>query len=264
MDALVFCSFGVASRTARENSLDSIARLLAEKFPHFTVFQAYTSAIIQKRLARQNINILSLPQILAKLYADGYERVVIQPSHLTPGEEFNKKIIQAAKEWQEKFKALAVGEPIFAAPADYEQVLTAILPHFNIGDNEELVLIGHGSPHQHNPVYENLQQTADYLNLKVTLGVLEASDTPNLAMVIDRLHSRQIKNILLAPLLLASGSHVSSDIFGSHENSWQTRLLKEGFKVRADKRGLGELASFQNLYIAKAKAAIYEITDRYK
>lgn len=260
MDALIFCSFGVASRTARENSLDSIARLLAEKFPHFTVFQAYTSAIIQKRLASQNINILSLPQLMAKLYAEGYERVVIQPSHLTPGEEFNTKVIKVATDWQEKFKSLVVGDPVFMANKDYELVLKAIIPHFKTSDNEELVLIGHGSPHQHNPVYERLQKTADSLNLRVTLGVLESSDTPNLAMVLERLGHLQVKNILLAPLLLASGSHVSSDIFGGQESSWQTRLEENGFRVRADRRGLGELESFQQLYVAKANAAINELS----
>ena len=62
--------------------------------------------------------------------------------------------------------------------------------------DEELILIGHGSPHRHNSVYENLQRLADDQNLKIHIGVIEPNDTPNFENVLDRLKKFHTKKIL--------------------------------------------------------------------
>lgn len=255
--ALVFASFGVSDARARRASLDASAELLAECFPAFDVFQCYTSNFIRKRLNGQGFEILSLPELLSSLAADGYTRVLIQPSHLTPGEEFDGKVRKAAAEAKALFSdGLAMGRPVFDSEADYGQVLSAILPEFSLADDEQLVFLGHGSPHQHNPVYERLQQVADERCLPIHIGVLEPSDTPDITMVIKRLKQCGAKKILLAPLLLAGGSHVTRDMAGDEENSWKSMLTAAGFAVRTDLQGLGEYLSFRQLYVSKVHKAL--------
>lgn len=250
--ALVFASFGVSDARARQESLDASANLLAECFPAFDVFQCYTSNFIRRRLNKQGFAILSLPEMLTRLATEGYTRVLIQPSHLTPGEEFEGKVLAAAAEARDLFPGgLAVGRPVFDEEADYQKVLSAILPDFSLADNEQLVLLGHGSPHRHNPVYERLQQVADERHLPIHIGVLEPSDTPDITMVINRLEQRGAKTILLAPLLLAGGSHVTRDMAGDEENSWKSMLTVAGFVVRTNIQGLGEHLSFRQLYASK-------------
>ncbi|SFT43464.1 sirohydrochlorin cobaltochelatase [Selenomonas sp. GACV-9] len=254
--ALVFVSFGVSDALARAASLDASAALLAQEFPAWSVQQAYTSNFIRKRLVSQGIEAYSLPELLAKLSADGFARVLIQPSHLTPGEEFDNKVIAAAAEAGPLFDEVLVGRPMFDEVADYERVLTVVLPELKLQSGEELVLLGHGSPHQHNPVYERLQQIADNNQLPVHVGVLEPSDTPNLAMVIDRLRQKGTKQLLLAPLLLAGGSHVTRDMAGSQPDSWLCQLEAAGFGVRTDLRGLGEHPAFRALYVQKVQQTL--------
>ena len=114
-----------------------------------------------------------------------------------------------------------------------------------------MVLLGHGSPHRHNPVYTLLQQRADEEGLPVHIGVLEEADVPHFAMVLDRLEKSGKKRVLLAPLLLAGGRHVTHDLAGDEPASWKSRLQKSGFSVRLDRRTLGERAAFRRIYIEK-------------
>ena len=113
------------------------------------------------------------------------------------------------------------------------------------------MLLGHGSPHRHNPVYRLLQQRADEEGLPVHIGVLEEGDVPNFSMVLERLEKSGKKHVLLAPLLLAGGRHVTHDLAGEEDGSWKSRLQKAGFSVRLDRRTLGEKTAFRRIYIEK-------------
>ena len=255
--ALVLASFGVSDAAARAASLDAAAALLQQEFPAWQVYQAYTSNFIRKRLVAAGVQAFSLPELLTQLADAGFARVLVQPSHLTPGEEFDHKVCAAADEAAALFPAgLAVGQPVFAEPADYGRVLDAVLPALGLMPGEELVLFGHGSPHRHNPVYERLQQVADDRQLPVHVGVLEPMDTPNLAMVRERLRQRGSRKLLLAPLLLSGGSHVTRDMAGSNPESWRSQLMAAGFAVRTDMRGLGEHPAFRALYAQKVRQAL--------
>ena len=254
--AIVFCSFGVSDARAREACLDASAALIRQHYPDFLVCQAYTSAFIQKRLRGQGILVDSLPEALERLLQQGCERVIIQPSHLTPGEEFDHKVLGAADGFAGRFRRLRVSRPVFDGPEDYPRVLAAILPELPLAAGEQLVLLGHGSPHHHNPVYERLQQEADRQQLPVHVGVLEPTDTPDYDTVVQRLQQRAARKVLLAPLLLAGGMHVTRDMAGDAPESWQSRLTAAGFTVRTDLRGLGEYPAFRALYLRRLQELI--------
>ena len=254
--AIVFCSFGVSDTRAREACLDASAALIRQHYPDFLVFQAYTSAFIQKRLRGQGILVDSLPEALERLLQQGCERVIIQPSHLTPGEEFDHKVLGAADGFAGRFRSLRVSRPVFDGPEDYPRALAAILPELPLAAGEQLVLLGHGSPHHHNPVYELLQQEADRQQQPVHVGVLEPTDTPDYDMVVQRLQQCAAREVLLAPLLLAGGMHVTRDMAGDAPESWQSRLTAAGFTVRTDLRGLGEYPAFRALYLHRLQELI--------
>ena len=105
---------------------------------------------------------------------------------------------------------------------------------------------------RHNPVYERLQAEIDAQQLPIHVGVLESTDTPDFKMVLERLQKRQVREVLLAPLLLTSGMHVARDMADEGEDSWKTRLEQAGFSVTPILEGLGE----SPLYIEKARKAL--------
>ena len=257
--AIIFTSFGVADHTARSRTLDKTAIEIRSAFPQATVFQAYTSNFIRRRLLAEGFQAYSLPELLDSISDGRFDCVLVQPAHLTPGEEYERKIEPAVEATQGRFPQLILGEPIFmhdgtdGEPSDYAAVLEAVLPELKAGANETIVFVGHGSPHQPNPVYNKLQQYIDAKNIAAVVGVLEDADTPNFDMVLARLKQGGARDVLLAPLLLTGGSHVMDDMLGDAPDSWQNRLKDVGFNVRAEKRALGEFAAFRKLYLAKIR-----------
>ena len=203
----------------------------------------------------------SLAERLEELCRAGVREVYVQPTHLTPGEEYKNKILKEAEAFSSRFDVLKVGEPVFFCADgtendDIAHGLAAIFSGLAAQAGEEMVLLGHGSPHRHNPAYTLLQQRADEEGLPVHIGVLEEADVPNFAMVLERLEKSGKKHVLLAPLLLAGGRHVRHDLAGEEDGSWKSRLQKAGFSVRLDRRTLGERAAFRRIYVEKVRCLI--------
>ena len=243
--AIILTSFGSADDSIRKNIFDKLAAEISAAFPNFEVRQAFTSNFMIKKLAARGIFIQTPAEEISKLRAEGFKRIILLPTHLTPGEEFDNKIKAVAA------NDVEVIPPLFtedcSTPFD-KKIFATILDCFKKADDEDLVLIGHGSPHRHNPVYENLQNLAGD---KIHIGVIEDSDTPNFFDVVKRLEISRADKILLAPLLLNGGVHVADDIAGEN-NSWLTKLSALGYQVRTIKKGLGEFENFRTLYIKKA------------
>lgn len=253
--AIILASFGAYNSNIRTRTIDALATDIKTKFPEIEIRQAYTSNFIRKKLKTQGIEVLSLEEQIAVLRAEKFKRILVLPSHLTPGEEFDYKIkIFAASD-------VEILPPLFTlnCDTDFEKLaFDTILKCFKPFDDEHLVLIGHGSPHRHNPVYENLQKLADSQNLQVTIGVIEKTDIPNFDDVLKRLEDKSVKNLLLAPMLFNGGVHVNEDIAGNN-NSWKTQLIEHGFNVRVCTDGLGSFKEFRELYIEKLVNFLSEV-----
>lgn len=237
-DAVVLTSFGSADDSIRAKTFDKLATELQAQFPALELRQAFTSSFMIRKLARRGILIQTPTEAIATLRAEGFKRIILLPTHLTPGEEFDNKIQICAADDVE------IIPPLMSEPLD-KKILATILNCFKRAEDEDLILIGHGSPHRHNPVYERLQRlTGD----RVHIGVIEANDTPSFADVVERL--KACRKVLIAPLLFNGGVHVTEDIAGAGD-SWFNRLTAQGYKVRVIRDGLGSFESFRKLYIKK-------------
>ena len=242
--AIILVTFGSADDSIRENIFNRLAAEIKNFLPTFEVRLAFTSNFMIKKLAARGIFIQTPAEEISKLRAEGFKRIILLPTHLTPGEEFDNKIkICAACD-------VEIIAPLFnetcATPFD-KKIFATILDCFKKFDDEDLVLIGHGSPHRHNPVYENLQRLAGD---RIHIGVIEESDTPNFSDVVKRLKTSHAEKILLAPLLFNGGVHVEKDIAGD----WLNKLAAQNYQVRMIREGLGSFERFRALYLEKLKA----------
>ncbi|MBQ3451626.1 MAG: sirohydrochlorin cobaltochelatase [Selenomonadaceae bacterium] len=239
--AILLAHFGSADDAIRKNIFDKLAAEIREKFSACEVRQAFTSNFMIKKLARRGILIDTPPEAIKKFRSEGFKRIILLPTHLTAGEEFDNKI---------KICAAADIEIISPLMNDsLEEILSVIIDCFKPSADEDLILIGHGSPHRHNPVYEDLQRIA---GAKVHIGVIERSDTPNFSDVVKRLEKSRAEKILLAPLLFNGGVHVEEDIAGD----WFSNLSNAGYKVRVIRDGLGSFKNFRELYIKKLEVRL--------
>ena len=241
--AIIVASFGSADDSIREKIFDPLTAEISCAFPKFEVRQAFTSSFMIRKLARRGIFIATPAEEISKLRAEGFRKIFLLPTHLTQGEEFDNKIQICAG------VDVEIIPPLLSEPPD-EKVFATILECFTRDEDEDLILIGHGSPHRHNPVYEELQRLAGE---KIHVGVIEPNDTPNFADVIARLKTSRAEKLFLAPLLFNGGVHVEREIAGD----WFDKLTSRGYKVRVVKAGLGAFEKFRALYLSKLAEKIF-------
>lgn len=255
--AIVVVGFGVGDAQVKKRCIDSLLKDLSRSFSEdYDIYEAWTSDFLRRKMAKEGYVYPNLAGVLENLKAQSYEIVAVMPTHLTPGEEWQKKIMPVLKEYEAAFPHLGFMEPVLAAasPEDFASITEDIQAFFQLEDltaGEELVLMGHGSPHYHNPVYEYLQSFADKQKWPVHIGVVEPEDYPNQQDVIDRLLAKGCQKVYLRPLLLAGGNHATYDLAGEQEDSWKNRLSQAGLEVRYSTKGLGEYEAFRGLYVKK-------------
>lgn len=261
--AIVVVGFGVGDTQVKKRCIDSLLEDLSRSFGEdYDIYEAWTSDFLRRKMAKEGYIYPNLAGVLEELKAQNYKRVAVMPTHLTPGEEWQRKIMPVFKEYEGAFYRLGFMEPVLtaASPEEFAFIAEDIRAFFQLEDltaGEELVLMGHGSPHYHNPVYEYLQSFADQRKWPVHIGVVEPEDYPNQQDVIDRLLAKGCQKVYLRPLLLAGGNHATYDLAGDQEDSWKNRLSQAGLEVRYSTKGLGEYEAFRRLYIKKLAAFLH-------
>lgn len=256
--ALVVVSFGTTFPETRELDLEAVENALAKAFPDRDFNRAFTAKIVMQRIFdNDGLKVEDLDKVLNNLSKQGYKDVLIQPTHLTYGEEYSKKIMATVHNHKNQFAKLAVGRPLLADEKDYELVARALETQIpQLASDEIVVFMGHGSPRQHNPAYNTLEMTIKKLGIPAIVGVVEEDDHPNFEDMLDQLKQTKAKKVLLMPLMLVSGDHANNDMAGEEEDSWLSLLQAEGYQVRYDLSGLGRNIAIQNIYVLHALSAL--------
>ena len=262
--AIIVVSFGTTFAEARKSCIESVENRIGETFPDYDVFRAFTSKIVIKRLAeRDQIYVSDLETVLTKLQAEGYDEVIIQTTHLTPGEEYDKKVLATVEKFSSSFAKIAIGRPVLYyngtndKPNDFAIALEALKKQIpGQLEDKTVVFMGHGSPHQHNPAYQSMQEHFDAIGLQAAVGVVEESDYPNLEDVLRILEERNVKKVILMPMMVVAGDHANNDMAGEDKDSWKNQFIAKGYEVETYLHGLGENKAFQDIYVEHVRDAI--------
>ena len=263
--AIVVVSFGTTFDEAREKCIESVENNISEMFPFYEVRRAFTSNIVMKRLAEKGIMVDNLEQALTKLKNEEYTDVIIQSTHLIPGEEYNTKILEVATKHKNDFQTIKIGRPVLTYSGDgnttndYKEFVKALkkqLPK-NQGQYTQIIFMGHGSNHENGTVYSKLQLELDKQGVKGYVAVVEDGAEPSFDSVLKKLAAnKETKKVLLMPLMLVAGDHANNDMAGEEEDSWKSILTAKGYAVEIYMHGLGENKAFQDIYVEHIKDAI--------
>ena len=93
--ALLAVSFGTSHRDTLEKTIAAIEKALAAAFPERTLRRAFTSGMILRKLEREGTHIDDVPAALERLAAEGYTDVLVQPTHIMNGDEYDKMMALA-------------------------------------------------------------------------------------------------------------------------------------------------------------------------
>lgn len=236
---LVTLSFGSSVPEALV-SIEAVEKVLLETAAGYTAVRAFTSPTIRRILEKRGEKVPSLSEALEQALAGGAERVIVQPTHLLYGYEYDKLKAEAA-EYSDRFESLTVGKPLLADCGDIRRFAEEIARDHPRREGEAVVYMGHGTEHFANAVYPALQTALDLEGRSdIRIGAVEG--WPGLTEVLQTL--RPSSGVLLLPLMLVAGDHARKDM----AVTWKRALKRAGHTVRCEFTGLGELAWVQEMY----------------
>lgn len=249
--ALLCVSFGTSNMNALEADITSVERSLAAAFGGYEVRRAFTSGMIRRKLAgSEGLSIPGVTEALNALLEEGFTEVIVQPTHMMCGYEYDKAAAETAA-FAGRFEVLRMGRPVLAEQEDLAEmakVMTQLaLPE---GKDTAVVFMGHGSEHEANKVYGEL---AKLLPDSCVIGTVEAE--PSLEDALAEVKRLGVHRVVLRPLMIVAGDHACNDMAGESEDSWKSVFARAGFDVTCRLCGLGRVPALQQMIAAHAARA---------
>lgn len=259
--AVVVVSFGSTFDDTRTKDIGGIEEAISKAFPNRDFKRAFTSYIIMERLEKnKGIKVKDLQTTLEDLKKAGYKDILVQPTHLLHGEEYEKKVVTTVNKFKGQFDSIVISDPLMVDKNDFAIAASAVATQFpTLKKGEGVVLMGHGSPRDNNKSFGNtykvLQATFDKMGLPVVVGTVEEVDTPNVDEVLAQVKARGYKTVHMFPLMIVAGDHANNDMYGDEEDSWKSLIEAMGVKTVGHLQGLGRNAAVQAIYVQHAVAA---------
>ena len=276
---LLVVSFGTSFNGSRAADIKGIEDALQAANPDWSVRRAFTAQIIINHVqARDGEKIDNMEQALDRAVANGVKNLVVQPTHLMHGAEYDE-MCEAIDEYKDKFESVSIAEPLLGdvvADAtvineDKEAVATAITTEAvktagyedaaaAAADGTAFVFMGHGTSHTAKVSYSQMQTTMETLGYdNVFIGTVEGEpeDTACEA-VIEKVKEAGYTKVVLRLLMVVAGDHANNDMAGADEDSWLSQFNAAGCFDSVDTQiaGLGEIADIQQIYVNHTKAAM--------
>ena len=276
---LLVVSFGTSFNDSRVADIKGIEDALQEANPDWSVRRAFTAQIIINHIqARDGEKIDNMTQALDRAVANGVKNLVVQPTHLMHGAEYDE-MCEALEQYKDKFESVAIAEPMLGEVgsdatvinADKEAVAKAITAEavktagFDsldaaAEDGTAFVFMGHGTSHTAKVSYTQMQSQMNALGYKnVFIGTVEGEPEETACEnVIKAVKAAGYTKVVLRPLMVVAGDHANNDMAGDDEDSWKSQFEASGEfdSVDCQIAGLGEVADIQQLYVAHTKAAV--------
>ncbi|MDR3160492.1 MAG: sirohydrochlorin cobaltochelatase [Spirochaetaceae bacterium] len=255
---LLVVSFGTSFNDSREKTIGAIEKALAAAYPGYEQRRAFTSQIIIDKLAREEgLKIDNVEQAIKRLVKDGVKEVLVQPTHVMNGEEYDS-VIEEFKPFEKRFTRIRYGEPLLITDADYDEVIDALIAETRqyADDHTAVVFMGHGTHHEANAAYAKLDRMIKARGIaRYYIGTVEAS--PSLDDVVAALRGTGgITKVVLSPLMIVAGDHANNDMAGDEEDSWKSILTAQGYQAVPVLKGLGEYPAIQRIFVRHAGEAL--------
>ena len=281
---LLVVSFGTSFNNSRVEDISGIEKALIEAYPDWSVRRAFTAQIIINHVqARDGEKIDNVEQALDRAVANGVKNLVVQPTHLMHGAEYDE-LVDALDPYKDKFETVTVAEPLLgevgadatvvnddkanvAEAITAEAVKTAGFDSLDAAkeDGTAFVFMGHGTSHSAKVSYSQMAtQMSDLGYDNVFIGTVEGEPEETACeAVIEAVKEAGYTKVVLRPLMVVAGDHANNDMAGDDEDSWKSMFNASGAFESVDCQiaGLGGINAIQQIYVAHTKAALETLGD---
>ena len=287
-NGVVLAMFGTTVEPALQGLLN-IKEKMAKAYPDTPVRFAFTSNIIRRiwqKRAKDPAYIKAHPEIpaeilnvqgplatIANFQDDGYDTLIVQPTHIAPAEEFLdlssyvKAIasIDTIKARFKPFNKLVIGRPMLGTfgvthPYD-EDIKVAVKAMKEDVDRARekkaaLVYMGHGNdyfPSGGSYLQFAHEMNQAYPDVLTVVGTVEGY--PGVDEVIKQLQHAGVKNVYIRAFMIVAGDHARNDMAGPEKDSWKSLMEKAGITVHPYLHGMGENDKIAEIYVQHAADA---------
>ena len=275
---ILVVSFGTSFNDSRVRDIKGIEDALQAAYPEWAVRRAFTAQIIINHVqARDGEFIDNMDQALERAAANGVKNIILQPTHLMHGAEYDE-MVETLDAYRDRFEKAVVAEPLLGEVgsdatvinADKEAVAKAVTAaaveaagYDSLDaaeqDSTAFVFLGHGTAHVAKVSYSQMQTQMEQLGYKnVFIGTVEGEpEETSCEAVIAKVQEAGYKKVALRPLMVVAGDHARNDMAGDDEDSWKSQFTAAGFEsVEAQIAGLGGIEDVQKLYVEHTKMAL--------
>ncbi len=281
---LLVVSFGTSFNDSRAQDIKGIEDALQKAFPDWSVRRAFTAQIIINHVqARDGEKIDNVEQALERAVANGVKTLVVQPTHLMHGAEYDE-LMGVLANYEGKIENIAVAEPLLGEVgsdatvinADKEAVAKYVVAAAVADAGYEsldaaaeagvaFVFMGHGTAHTAKVTYSQMQTQMNELGYKnVFIGTVEGEPEETACEnVIEAVAAAGYKTVVLRPLMVVAGDHANNDMADPEDaESWISMFTASGKfdKIDTQIAGLGRIADVQALYVAHTQAEMDKLS----
>ncbi len=245
--AILVVSFGTTYLDTLKKNIENLENKIAEKHTDYKVFRAFTSKIVMKKLAEKGIFIPDVTEALEKIQKEGFNEVIVFPTHIMSGFEYDK-ICRLAKPFEEKFQSFKIGNELLCTMDDIDYFAENMISEYPLSCDEAMIFVGHGTEHHANILYSAINYMFFHKgHSEYMISTVEGF--PDFQETFADLAKQNKKKVKIAPLLLVAGDHATNDIAGDEEDSLKMQLKSKGYEVEPYIKGLGEYEFIIDLYL---------------
>ncbi len=276
---ILVVSFGTSFNDSRVKDIGGIEKAIQKAYPDWSVRRAFTAQIIINHvLARDGESIDNVEQALERAVENKVKTLVIQPTHLMHGAEYDE-LVEAVDKYKDKFDSVKVAEPLLGevgsdatvVNADKAKVAEDVVAQAvkkagysstddAAADGTAFVLMGHGTSHTAKISYSQMQQQMEDLGYSnVFVGTVEGEpEETSCENVIESVKKAGYNKVILRPLMVVAGDHANNDMAGDDKDSWKSQFeaSKAFDSVDCQISGMGRIAAIQQIYIDHTGVAI--------
>ncbi|MBR3183402.1 MAG: sirohydrochlorin cobaltochelatase [Firmicutes bacterium] len=293
---ILVVSFGTSFNDSRATDIGGIEKAIQAANPDWSVRRAFTAQIIINHVqARDGEKIDNMEQALQRAIDNGVMNLVIQPTHLMHGAEYDE-LVAAVEAVKDQFDSVKIAEPLLGEVgadatqinADKETAAKAMVAEAVkvagadsldalAADGTAIVFMGHGTSHAAAVTYSQMQAQMQQLGYKnVFVGTVEGNPAETaLPEVKKAVEAAGYTKVILRPMMVVAGDHANNDMAADEEGTWYYGFVNGGeFEVEgADEpvdigagfgaenvtcqiEGLGRIADIQAMYVAHTAAVM--------
>lgn len=276
---ILVVSFGTSFNDSRVADVRGIEDALQEAYPDWAVRRAFTAQIIINHVqSRDGESIDNVEQAMERAVANGVKNLVIQPTHLMHGAEYDE-LMEVVAGYEGQFETLQIAEPLLGEVGDDATVINedkqAVAEELTAEavkdagyesleaakeDGVAFVFMGHGTSHAAKVSYSQMQTQMTELGYdNVFVGTVEGEpEETSCEAIIAAASEAGYTNIVLRPLMVVAGDHANNDMAGEDEDSWVSMFTASGKFERVETQvvGLGRIETIQQMYVAHTADAM--------